>query len=294
MGRTHGALAQHNPIETLAQWLESLRQRSRMCWRQMAQTVVETGLSLSESTLYRAAQGKTVPKWKTVQAFTQVCGGDEREAKRLWGRADRYAAGRTDGGLRVVVVPPQFITEPWQLIHAMNHMRRENGNPTLRELEEKAYVDVENKVSLLPKSTVGAVLQGRMPAKDLLLNFVRHCGNVPEIQIQDWEDAWERANAYRKGELRPAAAQAQQELARVEEELKRAREQLEQATAELARTARPARREPTALLPPPRPAELTPSPVRPKKNALYCAGPPPQVKSRGKERRGARRPLRAS
>ncbi|MEU1788109.1 hypothetical protein ABZ553_19895 [Streptomyces sparsogenes] len=183
MGRTRSALAQPNPVETLAQWLESLRRRSGMSWDQMAQTAVERGLMVSRSTLHRAALGKTLPKWKNVQTFTRVCGGDEREAKRLWARADRYKAAPAGGASRVVVLRPQFITEPWQLVHAMKDMWRENGNPPLRELEERAYIDVKNKVSLLPKSTVGAVLQGRMPAKGLLLNFVRHCGNVPEDRL---------------------------------------------------------------------------------------------------------------
>jgi len=292
MGRTRSALAQPNPIETLAQWLESLRQRSGMSWDQMAQTAVEGGLMVSRSTLHRAAQGETLPKWKTVQAFTRVCGGDEREAKRLWTRADRYKAVSTGGAPRIVVLRPQFITEPWQLVHAMKDMCRENGNPTLRELEERAYIDVKNKVSLLPKSTVGAVLQGRMPAKDLLLNFVRYCGNVQENRLQEWEDAWERANAYRKGERRPEAAEAQQELAQVEEELKRTREQLEQATAELSRTARATRREPTAVVPPRRLAGLVPPPARPEKT-VFTAGPPPQMKMRGHGRRSIRSTLRA-
>ncbi|WP_335936429.1 hypothetical protein [Streptomyces sp. PTD5-9] len=118
----------------------------------------------------------------------------------------------------------------------MEHLRRENGNPTLRELEERAYVDAGTRVSLLPRSTVGAVLRGRMPAKDLLLNFVRHCGNATGKQLQGWADAWERADACRRGELRPVAA-VRSELVRVEDELRRTRAQLRQATVALARAS---------------------------------------------------------
>ncbi|MGW4493175.1 hypothetical protein [Streptomyces sp. NPDC004376] len=200
MGRVPGALARHNSMEALAQWLESLRRRSGMSWDQMARTAVDRGLPVTRSTLYRASRGETLPKWKTVQAFTRVCRGDEHMAKRLWTSADRHKAASGGGTPHVMVMAPQFITEPWQLVHAMKGMCRENGNPTLRELERRAYIDVENKVSLLPKSTVGAVLQGRMPGKDLLLDFARYCGNVPDDRLKDWEDAWERAHAFRKGE----------------------------------------------------------------------------------------------
>ncbi|GAA3798071.1 hypothetical protein GCM10022403_034910 [Streptomyces coacervatus] len=270
MGRTHGALAGHNSVETLAQWLESLRQRSGLSWSQVAQTADETGLLVSQSTLFRAAQGERLPKWKTVQAFARVCGGDVREARRLWTSADRHEAARTRGARRIVVLPPQFITEPWQLVHAMNHLRRENGNPTLREMEEKAVVQ---GVSFLPRSTVDAVLRGRMPAKALLLNFVRYCGDVPDHQLQHWAHAWERVNAYRKGEARPAMREVQHELARVENELKHTRERLEQATAELTRTTRAARTGPTVAVFPPRKA-VGPVPPPPQPESAHVAGSP--------------------
>ncbi|GAA2923846.1 hypothetical protein GCM10020221_19830 [Streptomyces thioluteus] len=200
MGRVDGALAQPDPVETLAQWLRSLRRRSGRSWSQMARTAQEMGLTVSRSTLDRAAKGETLPKWATVRAFTRICGGDEREAKRLWTRADRYAAAAP--GLPGLPGPvrPQFVSEPWQLFQAMTHLRREHGNPTLRELEERACVDAGTKVSLLPRSTLGPALRGtRFPRKEVLLSFVRHCGNVPEGRLRDWADAWERADAFRRG-----------------------------------------------------------------------------------------------
>ncbi|MFJ9034781.1 helix-turn-helix domain-containing protein [Streptomyces sp. NPDC102274] len=306
MGRASSALAQHNPVETLARWLESLRRRSGMSWGQVAQTAVERGLSVTRSTLYRAAQGETLPKWKTVLAFTRVCGGDEREARRLWTSADRHEAARVVGAPRVVVLPPLFITEPWQLVHAMKDMCRANGSPTLRELEEMAYVDVENKVSLLPKSTVGAVLQGRMPARDLLLNFVRYCGNVPENRLEEWKDAWERVNAFSKGEVRSAVGEVQHELARADKELTYTRAQLEHTRGQLeeAKTAlrRYVRGEwvratwtgPTVVvLPPSKPVGAVPPPARSKNIAPFASGPPPQPPVRGNRRRGTRRTIRA-
>lgn len=287
MGRTQSALAQRNPTKTLAQWLESLRQRSGLSWGQTAQTAAAMGLLVSQSTLFRAAQGEKLPKWKTVQAFTRVCGGDEREAKRLWSNAGRYEAAQISAAPRIVALPPQFITEPWQLIHAMNHMRREHGSPTLRELEEKAMVA---RVTFLPRSTVSAVLRGRMPTKDLLRHFVRYCGNVPKYQVKDWEDAWERVNAHRKGETCPVVGEVQHELKRAEDELARTRYELDDAhhqltglRDELERVTRAVRPEPTVVaLPPHKPGCL-------EQNVTHTDGSPPQGKARRRWWQGSRR-----
>ncbi|GAA0412329.1 helix-turn-helix transcriptional regulator [Streptomyces luteireticuli] len=229
MGRVNSALDQPDPVATLAQWLRSLRRRSGKSWSQVARTAEELGLPVSRSTLDRAAKGEVLPKWGTVRAFARACGGDEREAKRLWTRADRSVAAGP--GARVQgVLPPQFVSEPWELFQAMAHLRREHGNPTLRELEERAYVDAGHKVSLLPRSTLGPALRGtRFPRKDLLLSFVRHCGGVPERGLRDWADAWERADAFRRGRARPP-----DEVARLRDELARTREQLDRARLALA------------------------------------------------------------
>ncbi|UED84508.1 hypothetical protein [Streptomyces profundus] len=200
MGRAESALAQHHPVTALAQWLESLRQRSGMSWSQLALTVEKlttgrdegAGSPISRSTLFRAARGVGPPRWETVRAFTRACGGDEREAKRRWAAADRHRAARAAPEPAVGVPGPRFLTEPWQLVRAMVLTRREHGNPTLRELEDRARV---HGVSLLPHSTLGAVLRGRMPGKTLLLAFFRYCGGASDSQLAEWADAWDRVRA---------------------------------------------------------------------------------------------------
>ncbi len=249
MGRSNGALAQHDPLEALAQWLDALRQGAGMSWGQLARKVSERGLAPSESTLYRAVKRKTLPKWETVQAFTQVCGGAEHKAKKLWTAADRHAAGRSHRALRSVPLPPQLITEPWQLIQAMNHRRRANGNPPLRELQARAYVDAKGTASHLPKSTLGAALQGRMPPKALLRHFVRCCGSATEDEVAQWEAAWERAHAHLRGVRLPEES-AGQKTTRLQAELAEAYKRLAQAKADLARTLRTPYREPALVADP--------------------------------------------
>ncbi|MEU5646612.1 helix-turn-helix domain-containing protein [Streptomyces milbemycinicus] len=74
-------------------------------------------------------------------------------------------------------------------------MQLEAGGLSLRELEARA---TSHGVTLLPHSTVGAVLRGeRMPSRMLLIHFVEACG-VSRAPTGAWEDAWERADAYRQ------------------------------------------------------------------------------------------------
>lgn len=252
MGRGNSALAQHDPLEALAQWLDELRRgyrESGMSWCQLARKVSQRGLTLSESTLYRAVQRKRVPKWRTVQAFTEACGGAEQKAKELWTAADRYAAARTNRVLSAGAMPPQLITEPWQLIQAMNHRRRVNGNPTLRELQARALVDEGSTASHLPKSTLSAVLRGRMPPRALLEYFVRHCGSGTQDEVAEWEAAWERAQAHLRGERLPEES-VRQELARIQAELADTRERLGETTADLVRAVRTAHVEPVPVVDP--------------------------------------------
>ncbi|MBA0054354.1 hypothetical protein E0L36_26950 [Streptomyces sp. AJS327] len=246
MGREQCALTPHNPLMALAQWLEALRQRSGWCWSQVARAVAELGISVSQATLFRAAQGERLPKWRTVEAFTHACGGDGRTAKRLWEAAARHTESGTSAISHASVLRPEFITEPWELVHAMRQLRREQGNPSLRELESRATV---RGGSYLPHSTVSAVLRGRMPGKELLLYYVRYCGRVPEDQLGPWAEAWERVRSRRRGEPAPSLAETRKELRAAEAEVELLRSQLARTSEELSRAHRAAPTGATATRP---------------------------------------------
>ncbi|MER5549288.1 hypothetical protein ABT072_44515 [Streptomyces sp. NPDC002589] len=92
----------------------------------------------------------------------------------------------------------------------MRALRFARGNKALRELELAATKD---GVSFLPRSSLGAVLSGtRMPSKTLLLTFVKMRGGVKPgtPAALQWEQAWERADAYRRGEPIHTAGHLQQ------------------------------------------------------------------------------------
>lgn len=212
MGRNTNALATPKPLTELAQWLRSLRHLSGLSYRQMERlSTLHTHRTVPYLRFYRADRGSGLPAWRVVQDYVRICGGDIRDAKRLWKKAEA-ATATADGQpqRRRPVLPLQYIGEPIELLDAMRALRFNHGNKTLRELELAAG---EKGVSHLPRSTLGAVLGGkRMPSKRLLLTFVRVCGEVePGTQTaRMWERAWERADSYQRGQPVPAAVRSGQ------------------------------------------------------------------------------------
>lgn len=207
MGRHTKALATPKPLPELAQWLQSLRQLSGLSYRQMERlSTLHTNRKTPYLRFYRADRGNRLPAWKVVQDYVRICEGDIRDAERLWKKAEA-ATSPADGRprRRRPALPPQYIGEPLELLDAMRALRFDHGNKTLRELELAAS---ENGVSHLPRSTLGAVLSGkRMPSKRFLLIFIQVCGEVePGTRTAEmWERAWDRADAYQRGQPAPTA-----------------------------------------------------------------------------------------
>ncbi|GAA1544489.1 hypothetical protein GCM10009730_62040 [Streptomyces albidochromogenes] len=205
MGCNTSALATPAPVIELAQWLRSLRQLSGLSYRQMAaKATADPHRPVPHLRFYHADRGRKLPTWQVVESYVRVCGADERQAERLWKKAETaIAAPGSPAARRRPVLAPEFIGEPIELLDAMRAMRFSHGNRSLRELDQAAGL------GLLPRSTLGAVLSGkRMPSKNLLMVFVRVCGGVQPgtPKAMAWEHAWTRADAHRRGLPAPAAA----------------------------------------------------------------------------------------
>ncbi|MFF4013330.1 hypothetical protein [Streptomyces sp. NPDC001717] len=206
MGREPSALAEHT-ARGLAQWLLSLRQASGLSVSQVASRTERMGMSISRSTLYRAelvrmvGKQPSIPAWPVVEAYTKACGGNITEARRLWTKAASVPApGKTTPAApRRPVKALQYISEPVDLLHAMQNLRLRAGNPSLRELENRAKPRFST-VTLLPRTTLGAVLNGTRPCRrELLAHFVRACGVTNEAEVRRWLQAWDRIEASRTG-----------------------------------------------------------------------------------------------
>ncbi|MFF2196958.1 helix-turn-helix domain-containing protein [Streptomyces sp. NPDC058157] len=115
----------------LASRLRQLRQSARLTYDELA---VKT--SLSPATLKRAASGRSVPSWDTVEAFAGACGGDLDAVRALWENARITRRGR----LRELRRPgsPELITTRGALSEALEYFYERAGAPSLRRLQELA------------------------------------------------------------------------------------------------------------------------------------------------------------
>lgn len=231
MGRINSALAEHT--RSLSQWLLSLRQASGYTISQVAERTEQVGRPTSRSTLYRAelapapGQRPSVPAWPVVEAYTKACGGNITEARRLWTKAASLQNPGKSGVQRRPAMAPQYIAEPADLLHAMRELRLRAGKPSLRELQERAKA-TPTAVTMLPRSTLGAVLNGtRHCRRDTLAYFVRACG-VKEPEVMRWLAAWDRIEASRNG---TADQNMHQRLTALEEDLHRTKTALATVTS---------------------------------------------------------------
>ncbi|MER5473036.1 helix-turn-helix transcriptional regulator [Streptomyces sp. NPDC002935] len=197
VGRSRTPIPQSAQCYELAQWLRSLRQRSGLTYRQMAE--LTEGLRIADPacsavTLSRADRGTFLPRRHVVEAYAQVCGATRREARLRWEQAARRSA-QTPDGREVPSVPRigrklELVYHPAHLLEAMHQARLAAGQPSLREMEKKAR---DLGAGPLPRSTVADILSGfRMPSEELLVAYVRACGHQGR-QVTLWRNAWARA-----------------------------------------------------------------------------------------------------
>ncbi|MEU5254605.1 helix-turn-helix domain-containing protein [Streptomyces longwoodensis] len=198
MGRSETPVPQSAEFYELAEWLRSQRRRSGLTYRRMAQLIEQNRIAepgCSPVTLLRADRGTLLPRRQVVEAYAQVCGASLREARQQWGRAARRADPDRGGHGQVSALAPsgrrlEFVYHPAHLLEAMHRVRLAAGQPSLRELQKRAR---ELGTTPLPRSTVADVLAGlRMPSEDLLVAYVRACGEQGSL-IPHWRHAWARA-----------------------------------------------------------------------------------------------------
>ncbi|MFF8717123.1 hypothetical protein ACF07T_37700 [Streptomyces sp. NPDC015184] len=178
----------------LAEWLRSLRP-SWFTYSQMAHQSKQLGHPASAAALCRADKGRSLPPWKTVEAYVRSCEGSVSEARKLWGRAARAATQVRSVRVSLPRTAPAlpYVTEPAELLLAMRNLRIAAGQPSLRELVNRAAVPGGGG-SYLPRTTIGDVLSGKRACTDVvLLHFVKACGVTRESEIHQWMNAWKRA-----------------------------------------------------------------------------------------------------
>ncbi|QJT06331.1 hypothetical protein G9272_43465 [Streptomyces asoensis] len=132
-------------------------------------------------------------RWALVMAFTTVCRGDLATAQRLWRKAAGTLPPRPDAGTK-----PEFITTPDQLLNAMRRIHTDCGEPTLRELRQRAEKAALG--DLLAPSTSSDILGGkRLPHPAYLTAFLQACAQ-PEHTWPAWQAALQRAKQHSRAQ----------------------------------------------------------------------------------------------
>ncbi|MFI6155045.1 helix-turn-helix domain-containing protein [Kitasatospora sp. NPDC051170] len=195
MGRPEKPIEAAEPaLGKLASWLREQRQRSGLTYRQLAEST-----NFHPTTLQRAAAGRTLPGWKTVEAMAGACGGDLKAARRKWATAAYWNRVPHAGGtrrrraLRWRERHPDDADSSTDLRQAMVEMRRRAHWPSLEELDRRARLLGRR----LPSSTLALVLRGEAPLRrELFLTYMEVLG-VKEARARLWAQAWERTHSAR-------------------------------------------------------------------------------------------------
>ncbi|WP_149561528.1 helix-turn-helix domain-containing protein [Streptomyces cacaoi] len=186
MGRPERPLTT-SPNVRLAQWLRTQRRRAGLTYQQLARQT-----SWSASTLSRAADGRRTPRWPVVAAYASGCSADIAEARRLW----RRASASTSRPVRAV--RPELVQSFAELHLAMCELRRRAGNPSLREIQNRAGKNGE-----LPHSTLGRILRREaIPHLRHVIAFAAACGEDAKA-LTTWAAAWENARFAQEIEVLP-------------------------------------------------------------------------------------------
>ncbi|MET7716415.1 helix-turn-helix transcriptional regulator [Streptomyces sp. NPDC005407] len=190
MGRPEKPIVTSNrALRALAEWLREQRTRAGQNYRSLAGRA-----GLHPTTLQRAASGETVPKLSTVLGYARACDAPPEEAKRLWKQA-RYEETRARQGGRTLPAPPPALARDFADLSAgLHELYEKAGSPSLRTMEKRA-----GGYGALPRSTAHRIVNRQaMPHSPAQFQAFLHACEVPEPDVQAWEDAWSRAWRHEK------------------------------------------------------------------------------------------------
>jgi transcriptional regulator with XRE-family HTH domain len=190
------------PLWRLASYLRWARGNAGLTYQDLADRT-----RLPKATLQRAADGRTLPRPETVEAYARACGrhpatalgwqqraADARQRKRRRPAArskPRSGSGPRKARRQVPDIHPAQVATFDDLVEALRCLRHTDGNPTLRELAARD----EPYDNWLRPSTISDLLRRttRRPAPEVVIAFARACGQSGK-RLRRWEKAWTRAS----------------------------------------------------------------------------------------------------
>ncbi|WKU42623.1 helix-turn-helix domain-containing protein [Streptomyces sp. VNUA116] len=198
MGRAENPIAPcDKALQALVQWLRDQRTRAGLSYAQLAERTQHLALPgggqarCSADTLARAASGLVVPRHRAVLAYALACEADPAEAERLWKRA-RYQQSMADRRNEEPAPHVRYVRNFAELRAALVELYRKDGSRPYEELEKASG-------GVLAHSTVARVISGisGQPTREFVLAFAQVCGVRGAVALNDWRDAWDRAEERR-------------------------------------------------------------------------------------------------
>ncbi|MFJ8078869.1 helix-turn-helix domain-containing protein [Streptomyces sp. NPDC096176] len=186
----------HTHRAVLASLLTALRESAGLTYAALAARTAR--MSVSATTLKRAAGGIDVPQEATVTTFLRGCDADaftEQVLMAAW----RAARAEQRGRLASLHAPAvENIRTPADLSAALAAAYEEAGAPPLRVLQERAGIEGTAGSSLLPMTTAWRITcrKARRPTDWRQCEaFLRGCG-ITGPRLNPWRQAWDRAQSH--------------------------------------------------------------------------------------------------
>ncbi|MFI1155036.1 multiprotein-bridging factor 1 family protein [Streptomyces sp. NPDC020817] len=175
------------PLGLLAQGLRNARIRAGLTYSQMAGRTV----GFSESTLKRAASGKTLPTRGTVIAYAHACDTEPGPLLKAWEEAVEERRPLRPAAPRI-----RKIRDAAALGAALHSLHVKAGNPSCREIDKRTRSSPG--IIRVPRTTAHQILyRQRFPSSRTQLKALLTVLGVSAAEHAEWLQAWSHANRQR-------------------------------------------------------------------------------------------------
>ncbi|MFF3246441.1 helix-turn-helix domain-containing protein [Streptomyces sp. NPDC002870] len=141
------------------------------------------------TTIQRAEAGQARPSWPLTRDMAAACGTDMDAIEIIW-----KEAGRSGRGTRLTVAPRlSLVRTPADLAAALRRVWEENGEPSLRQMEERAEPRAK-EFAPLSRMSAWRIRERKQPTSSVLQMYAYLIAcEVPTETFRSWAEAWRRA-----------------------------------------------------------------------------------------------------
>ncbi|MFB7852773.1 multiprotein-bridging factor 1 family protein [Streptomyces sp. NPDC056053] len=189
----------HNGVGRLARELREGRSRRGLTRRELGSRI-----NRSLTTIQRAEAGEVRPTLLVAREIAEACGIGADDIEVLWKKASRLGRGH-----RMTDAPRlNLVRTSADLAAALRRVWEENGEPTSRQMEERAEAR-SKEFAPLSRMSAWRIRERKQPVTSVrqMHAYLIAC-EVPEESFPGWVKAWQRAKRDERRAPRPAPAPA--------------------------------------------------------------------------------------